>query len=49
MFGLYDDYVSLWLLARAIVGKLRLVLLVPVCLDAVHLFLACVEEPLSAL
>ena len=49
MFGLYDNYVSLWLLAKAIVGKLRLVLLVPVSFDAIHFFLTCVEEPLSTL
>ena len=49
MLGLYHDYVSLWLLIWAIVGKTRLVLLVPVCFDAVHFFLACVEEPWSTL
>ena len=45
MLRLYHDYVSLWLLIGAIVGKARLVLLVPVCFYAVHFFLTCVEEP----
>ena len=49
MLGLYHDYVSLWLLIGAIVGKAGLVLLVPVSLDAVHFFLTCVEKPLITL
>ena len=49
MLGLYHDYVSLWLLIRAIIGKARLVLLVPVSFDAVHFLLTCVEKPLSTL
>ena len=48
MLGLYHDYVSLWLLIGAIVGTAGLVY-VPVCLDAVHFFLTCVEKPLITL